>query len=242
MLRLTLKGARAHKRRMISTVAAIVIGVAFLAGSLVQVSTMQRTFDDLFAADAAKSAAIVRSSASVSGDENAKIRPRFDQTTLDQVRAVPGVRDAEPEVSGPAVIVGRNGKAVGTAGPPQLGLTWLENPDLNPYRIASGRAPRTADEVVVDQRSADAGNLRVGQRMTVLTPDPTEVILSGIATFGKTESAGGLTAAIFTLEGAQAHLGAAGRLDAIRVAADPGVGQAALAQRIDRVLPDGVEA
>ena len=155
---------------------------------------------------------------------------------------MPGVRDAEPEVSGTAVIVGRNGKAVGTVGPPQLGLTWFENPDLNPYRIASGRAPRTADEVVIDQRSAEAGKLRVGQRMTVLTPDPTEVTLSGIATFGKAESAGGLTAAIFTLDGAQAHLGAAGRLDAIRVAADPGVSQEELAQRIDRVLPDGVEA
>ena len=49
MLRVTLRSFWEHKRRLISTVVAIVLGVAFMAGTFVLTDTLDKVFDDLFA-------------------------------------------------------------------------------------------------------------------------------------------------------------------------------------------------
>ena len=49
MLFLTLREMRAHARRLAGTSLAVVLGVAFLTGTLVLGSTLRRNFDDLFA-------------------------------------------------------------------------------------------------------------------------------------------------------------------------------------------------
>ena len=49
MLRVTLRSFWEHKRRLVSTVIAIVLGVAFMAGTLVLTDTLDKVFDDLFA-------------------------------------------------------------------------------------------------------------------------------------------------------------------------------------------------
>ncbi len=48
MLRMTLKGLLAHKRRLLTTALAVTLGVAFMAGTLVLTDTIGKTFDDLF--------------------------------------------------------------------------------------------------------------------------------------------------------------------------------------------------
>ena len=48
MLNVSLKGLWAHKRRLFGTVFAVVLGVAFLVGTLVLGDTMRAGFDDLF--------------------------------------------------------------------------------------------------------------------------------------------------------------------------------------------------
>ena len=49
MLRITLRSFWEHKRRLISTIVAIVLGVAFMAGTFVLADTLDQVFDDLFA-------------------------------------------------------------------------------------------------------------------------------------------------------------------------------------------------
>ena len=49
MLRVALRSLRAHKRRLVSTVVAVVLGVSFMTGTLVLADTIDKTFDDLFA-------------------------------------------------------------------------------------------------------------------------------------------------------------------------------------------------
>ena len=51
MLHVTLANLRAHKRRLVATFAAVALGVAFLAGVLIQTSTLQQGFDDQTYAD-----------------------------------------------------------------------------------------------------------------------------------------------------------------------------------------------
>ena len=61
MLRVSLKGLWAHKRRLFGTVFAVVLGVAFLVGTLVLGDTMRAGFDDLFTEVNAGTDAVVRS-------------------------------------------------------------------------------------------------------------------------------------------------------------------------------------
>ena len=49
MLRLTRRSLWEHKRRLVSTIVAIVLGVGFMAGTFVLSDTMDQRFDDLFA-------------------------------------------------------------------------------------------------------------------------------------------------------------------------------------------------
>ena len=48
MWRIALKSLLSHKRRLIGTASAVVLGVAFLAGTLVLTDTMRAAFDDIF--------------------------------------------------------------------------------------------------------------------------------------------------------------------------------------------------
>ncbi len=61
MIRLSMRNLRAHATRLVSTVSAVALGVAFLAGVLVLTGTFQRSFDDMFAAGGATTDAVVRS-------------------------------------------------------------------------------------------------------------------------------------------------------------------------------------
>ena len=47
-------------------------------------------------------------------------------------------------------------------GAPVVGAIWLTNDDLNPFDLTSGRAPQADNEVVIDKGSADKGDFVVG--------------------------------------------------------------------------------
>lgn len=233
MLHVTLANLRAHKRRLIATFAAVALGVAFLAGVLIQTSTLQTGFDDLFDTESASVDAVVRSDRTITDGMDETIRPRIDGALVDQVRALPGVADAQGDVRGTAVIIGKDGDQLGTFGPPQLAMTWIDDPALNPYTLASGRAPTAADEVVIDANSAERGDLAPGDTTSVLTPAPVEVTVAGIARFGDQDSQGGVTATLFSPAGARAHLAdGTTAVDRILVSAEPGTSQTALTREV----------
>ena len=48
MIRTTIKGLLARKRRLLTTALAVTLGVAFMSGTLVLTDTIGKTFDDLF--------------------------------------------------------------------------------------------------------------------------------------------------------------------------------------------------
>src|SRR5690606_12743863 len=87
------------------------------------------------------------------------------------------------------------------------------------------------------------GDLAVGDTTTVRTPEPIEVTVVGLASFGDADSQGPVTYAGFTEDFAEQVLMAEpGRASSIVATAEPGVSQAELVARIDAVLPDGLES
>jgi len=244
VLRTAIRNLLAHKLRLLTTGLAVVIGVAFMSGTMILSATVARTFDDMFSSAYEGTDGVVRSESAFETPEGIEIRPRFDESIVDTVAAVDGVAVAQGDVWGVAQLVGRDGEMVGNPemGPPTIGASWPVD-DLNTWTLASGRAPEADDEVVIDQRSADDAGYGAGDRAVVIVGGaPLEVTITGVVTFAGANSPGGASFMLFELGAAQAHVGELGMVDSVSVAAAEGVSEEELAGRIAEVLPAGLEA
>ena len=242
MLRLSFKNLWAHKRRLVGMFLAVFLGVAFLSGTLVLGDTLRANFDRLLADVNAGTDVVLRSSTSVGDDFDAP-RDLIDESLVAEARGWEGVAAAEPYVEGVGILLGRDGEALGGNGPPSLAGNWVANPALNPYRLVEGRAPDADGEVVINRDAAEAGNLAIGGRTIVRTPDAVEVTIVGIATFGSADSLAGTTFTAFSLEEAQRHItNQPGKVSRISLQAESGVSQDDLVERVRARLPDGVDA
>ncbi|WP_405631591.1 ABC transporter permease [Streptomyces sp. NBC_00016] len=243
-LRLSLSSLRAHRRRFAGTFLAVFLGVAFLAGTLVMGDTLRAGFDSMFGNATAGTDAVVRGADTITTPgESQGVRQPVPTDLAGTVEAVPGVAAVAPDIQGAGQLVGSDGKPIGGQGPPTLAGNWIPDTQLNPYRLAEGRAPARSGEVVVNRGTADKGGLRVGDTTTLRTPDPVRVTIVGLATFGGEDGMAQVTFTGMTRADAEKYLTARpGRATSIVVRADPGVSQAELVDRLTPVLPEGVEA
>jgi putative ABC transport system permease protein len=243
MLRLTLKNLGANKRRLVATCFAVLLGVSFLSGTLATGDTMRASFGRIITQLNAGTDAVVRSTTDLGGDETASEQGLLDQSLAGEIAAVDGVRVAVAGVESYGQIIGADGKRIGGGGPPTIAASWIDDEPLAGYQIDSGRPPANGDEVVVDKLAAEKGDLHIGDRVTVLVPDAVEFTLVGIVKFQQYDSISGSTFAAFTPERAsELLLGRPGTATDIYVAAETGVGEQQIVDRIQPLLPDGVEA
>jgi putative ABC transport system permease protein len=245
MLRLTLKELAGKKLRLLTTAIAVMLGVAFMAGTLVFTATLNHTFDGLLADSYAGTDAYLRGATAIDTDFGQQT-PRLDATLVDTVAHVDGVAAAEGRVTGYAQIIDSNGDPVGNpgtgGGAPTLGESWMTVAELNPYLLDEGRGPTMSGEIVIDRHSADIAHIALGNVVDVLTKSGRgQFTVTGIATFGSADSIGGSSAVLFTAIDAQALVGEPGKVDAIAVVGSHGVSQTELASRIDDVVSDDIE-
>ena len=239
--KLTLRGVWERRRRMAGTLAAVFLGVSFLAGTLSLSDTLGSAINSVFTTAYSHTDVVVQNSAqSAAGARQA--RGQIDGSVLGTVRGVSGVAAAEPVLQGTGVIVGSDGKAVTGMGP-RVASTWIPDSVLNPWHLVSGAAPAGTNQIVIDQSSAATAGLKPGDTATVDLPQPVQVTVAGIVDFGGQASSGDGSYAAFTLAGAQKYIaGGADRLTSVVVRAQPGVSQQELATRIGAVLPPADEA
>ncbi|MFF7457528.1 ABC transporter permease [Kitasatospora sp. NPDC008115] len=245
-LRISLRSLAAHKRRLAGTFTAILLGVAFLSGTLVLGDTLRGSFDTLFADANRGTDAVVRSADVLdTGNTFGGVRAPVEQALADRLRQVPGVAAAEPAIQGSGQLIGRNGKAVGGQGPPTLAGYWQKDSGLNPYRLAEGRAPERPGEAVINRGAAKAGDLGIGDTTVLRAPDPVKVTIVGIATFGaEADGMGQNTWTGLTLADAERYLTpkGGGQATSIQFRAAPGVSQQELVAALSERLPAGLEA
>jgi putative ABC transport system permease protein len=239
--RITAKGAMAHRRRYSLTALAVLLGVAFIVGTLVLTDTMNASFDGLYRQIYQGTSAVIRARQPFSpGVTFASQRDRLDASLAATVRTVPGVKAVSLGIDGYAQLVGRNGKAIGKPGngPPTLGQAWTDIAALNPLRILpGGHPPRASSEVVIDKHSAAVGHFRVGDKVVVLTQQPPATYtISGIATWGGADSPLGASITAFDPVTAARVLGRPGKADSINVEAARGVSQEQLVSRLRGVI------
>ncbi|MFN8051623.1 MAG: FtsX-like permease family protein [Acidimicrobiales bacterium] len=246
MIKLSLQNTWAHKRRLFGTFMAVLIGVGFLSGTLILGDTLRENFTKLFDAGYAGTDVVVRPEKPDDGgndDGTLQASRTLDASLVDKIEAIDGVRVAVAEVQTFGQLIGRNGETIGGSGPPTFAASWNPDTGINPYHIISGRTPKAPEEVVIDDASAKAGKLKVGDTTTVLLPQPLKVKIVGLARFGEETTAGGVTWAFFSASGTAAHLTKTpGTANQISVAAVDGVSQTELRNRIRPVIGSGNEA
>jgi putative ABC transport system permease protein len=238
MLRLTLKGLWAHKLRFVMTGLAVILGVAFMSGTMILTDTMGHTFDDVLATNNDGVDAIVRRAAAIEGDV-ADVRERVEQSAVDRVLAVDGVDAAAGSVQGFAELVRSDGKVDQNVFGGTLGTAWIADSRLNPFELATGEPPEAAGEAVVDRATVSDEGWELGDTFTVLAKTgPVELTLVGEATYGEIDGMPGVTVVATDLPTAQQLFGEPGMLDTVVVAGAPGVRADELAVRVQSALTD----
>ena len=241
MFRLVLSSLRANVRRLISTSVAVCLGVALLAGTMVLGDTLKANFDSLFQSALGKADAVVRSSNTLDTDGEFA-QDLIPVSLADDITTLNGVEAVAPQIEGFGQLTGADGKKLGGNGPPTLAGNWITEPGLNPYELAEGRAPEGPNEVVINRGAAIDGKLSVGDQTVVATPEPVEVTIVGIATFGGEDGLGPTTFTAFSLAGAEEHItGRPGEVTSLLVQAANGTSQDELADEIATVVPHDAE-
>jgi putative ABC transport system permease protein len=242
MLRIAVSDMWSHKRRLVGSMIAVVLGVAFLSGTLLLGDTLKANFDKLFTTANGSTDVILRGSTQIGSDIN-QSRSGVPASLVATAQATPGVADAVPYVQGFGQLVGSNGKRIGGNGPPTTAANWVSVPSLNPYRVVEGRAPSADDEVVINRGAAKAGKLQLGETTTLLTPAPLRVRIVGISMFGTADGFGSATFTGLTLHAATKYLtGDPGQVSQILIKADSGVASVRLIAALDPKLPSSVQA
>jgi putative ABC transport system permease protein len=234
-----LKGLLGRKLRTALTAVAIVLGVAMISGTYVLTDSIDSAFNSIFTDSRKGSNVIISGKAAFDLSEGSgAIKPPFDESLTEKVRALPGVQAVEPSVNGEAHLIGKDGKAIVYGGAPNLGFS-IANGDsqFNPLTLDQGHWPGPG-EVVVDEATAKKEHLKVGQEIGVEAEGPVRKLrIGGTVKFGSVDTIGGATLAGFDLKTAQQLFGKPGKLDEIAVAAKAGTTDPELIQQIRTVLP-----
>lgn len=238
MLKATLRSFLAHKGRLLLSALAVVLSVAFVAGSLIFSDTVTRTFDRLFASTAADVTVEPRD------DLNASVPTGAVQTVpaslAGQVARVEGVASAHADVSveNITVVDGENESVGPTTGAPTIATDWYVT-DRSPVKLTSGHAPKGAGEAMLDADTADKKHVRIGDTLTVMAqPGTFKVRIVGIATFTTTNPGAALVYLDPETAGDQL-LGSADKATSVSVDAAPGVSDTVLEQRVVAAIGTG---
>jgi putative ABC transport system permease protein len=238
VLKATLRSFLAHKGRLLLSALAVVLSVAFVAGSLIFSDTVTRTFDRLFASTSADV------TVGPKDDLNSQIPSGAAETVpaslAGRIAEVDGVESthADASVENITIVDSKNESVGPTTGAPTIATDWYLT-DRSPVKLTSGRAPEGASEALLDADTAESKDVGIGDTLTVLAqPGTFKVEIVGIATFTTTNPG----AALVFLDSRTAPdqlLGSPDAATSISVDAAPGVTDAVLKQRIATELGTG---
>ncbi len=238
----------ARKIRLALSGFAIVLGVAFVAGSFIFTDALGSAFDGIIKGTTAD-VEVMPAGASDFGSfgEDARTIPG---PVIAELAALPEAGSADGVVQAQGVyVIGSDGKLVGGNGPPGLAFNYGDTVAITGDRILTltdGELPHGERQIALDEGTADKAGYQIGDQVDLVTGGPTPTMtaeLTGLVHFG---SQGGLVGATLTVFDRQAmqDLFFDGKdvYTSISLTAADGVSQEQLADAANTVLPDGVVA
>jgi putative ABC transport system permease protein len=222
MARLAIRSLVAHRARLVMTLAAVVIGTAFVAGTL------------FFTASAERSELAVEQRTEVAVQVTADGDGHLPESAVGKLARVPGVAHAGPVVSGPGSLIGGGGKAVDDAG----GVTgWADGAR---FALTAGRPPAATGEVVLSEPAARTSEAGIGDQVAILV-DGSRHQATVVGTYRYRALGDEAPPAMaFDIATTQRLLGIPGRVTAIDLVATGGVPPAELAGRARAAVPGAI--
>ncbi|MFF4694471.1 ABC transporter permease [Streptomyces chattanoogensis] len=252
MLRTALRNVLAHKARLLMTALAVLLGVAFVSGTLVFADTTAHAFRNASAQSLKDVAVSVQAEADTTAPDTAGGKDGKPATVLDAALArkigrLPGVASVRPTVNGEATVAGKDGRPVNADNNRRnLAANYLPGKDGRDshYPLKAGRGPAAEGELALDAGTAEKAGYRVGDTVRFATDGPALTKkLVGIVSTGDPRVAAEGSLTLFDTPTAQKLFRHPGQFDEIVVAADDGTDQYALTDRVKALLPDkGVRA
>ncbi len=239
MLRIALRSLGARKLRSALTALAIVLGAAMICGTYVLTDQVTGAFDQIFE-KANKGVDVVLSrKEAFHSDQGTPVAP-IPESLVTTVQGVDGVAAAEGVIQdlGSLVVDGEFVSAQG--GAPNLVFS-TPSARFQSNQLVDGAFPKAPGEVAVDVGLAKREKLTLGQTVGLSTRTGVEPVrLVGTFKFGDSTSIGGATLTAVTFDDAQRWFDRENLVNAVLVAADPGVSADSLARRIAAVVPSDV--
>ncbi|MGW4895487.1 ABC transporter permease [Kitasatospora sp. NPDC004240] len=243
MYRTALRNVLAHKGRLLMTALAVMLGTAFVAGTMI----FSDTFGKAMADSASKSYADVsvqlvdRSAGSYAPAESRSEAGGATLTdeTVQQLAALPGAAKARGVVTGFTGVADRDGTLIGQAWSAK-GANFAPGPDGKDsrYPMVEGQGPKNGKEVALDRRTAERGGYKVGDTVRLASNGPVlEARVSGLFTTDDPVVNTGGTLTLFDRATAQQTLLEPGRYSGIVLTAKPGVTQDALLREVEKKIP-----
>ncbi|MFE6737115.1 ABC transporter permease [Streptomyces tubercidicus] len=251
MLRTALRNILAHKARLIMTALAVLLGVAFVSGTLVFGDTTANAFRKA-TVDSLKGVAVVVQTPEAAGGEDpdgpaapgAKPASALDTALVHKIGALPGVASVRPTVDGRATVAGKDGLPVNTdRSRPNLAGNYLPGKDSR-TPLKEGRGPAAEDELALDAQTAEKGGYRIGDsvRFAIDGPALTKKLV-GIVTTDDPRVNAGASLTLFDTGTAQRLFLHPGQFHEIAVVAKSGTDAGELTDRVRALLPaEGAEA
>lgn len=239
MFRTALRNVLSHKARLLMTVLAVMLGVAFVSGTLVFTDTLGNAFRN----QSAKSYDGIAVAVTTYADRSDEKSGAIDTATLKKIQALDGVASATGRVDGFAGVADPDGKLIGN-GWTNTGSNFAPGKDGEDaqYTFTDGSGPTAAGSVALDKDTARKGEYEVGDTVRVATTGPVkEYTLSGIFTTedGAVNAGGSLV--LFDTPVAQKLFLRPGEFRDVTLTAAPGTSDQELLTAVKPLLPEDAE-
>ncbi len=246
MLRAAWKSLLGRKFRLLLSALSIVLGVAFVSGSLMFTNLLGSSFDQILkGALADVNVQATSSGGGPSLDGGSQLVP--EQVRQD-VAAVDGVAEAAGVITGLTVYpLDADGKVIAFGGAPGIASNWFTTPaagGTTSVEVGEGRPPEADDEIAADATTLRRVGIEVGDELDVATPRAgvQTYTVVGSAGFGGAGTAGASYLFFTEDEARRVILDGAEGYTSLWVAAAPEVDVEAVTDDVVAVLPEGFEA
>ncbi|MFH8751489.1 ABC transporter permease [Streptomyces rimosus] len=249
MFRTALRNVFAHKARLMMTALAVLLGVAFVSGTLVFSDSVGQAVKNASAKSFKDVAVSVQAGSSEGGPEPEDADGRrvsaLDDKVAGRIRALPGVASVHANVSGRATVADKDNQPIGTEWQNHA-TNYQPGADSKDgrYPLVQGRGPASAGEIALDEGTVKKGGLKVGDTVRFATDGPalTKKLVGIVHSEDPKITAGG-SLALFDTATAQKLFTHPGTYDELVVSSKPGTDEAALTDAVKKVLPkDRAEA
>lgn len=236
MLKLGLRGVLAHRLRFVLCTVAVLLGVAFVSGSMIFTDTLSAGFRGQIASTTADLTVSATSSLDRPGDSlgNTDAKPRLlGSQVADAVSRVDGVEIADAQlVVGGVRLIGKDGKVYNSARP-VFGASWAHDRKTATFWTVEGNAPWGREQLTLDRNTAKQAGYQLGDQVRIVTATRlVQARLTGFTSTAATGSAAGSPLVAFDPATAQLLLVGEPGWTSVAVDAKPGTDLAALRDRL----------